>query len=326
MSRLQKQFLWGSLIILALAIGTGTHAWRDRYELRRTGMLRRATACAALLDVEFHTAPARRAPRMRIARIFSRSPNGLEALRATDPRICCADLVRALPDGRLILLLESKASRVSGHLELGQVYAADYDDNALQSTLRTGIPSVNGPLKTDHGVCIIGFARIGETLPARDLLVLEVSADDWSSVLWLTTLEAAGAVLFALGFPLGTAAVLAHRYRIYRELHEMEIRHQMLIEQLPAVTYIAEPGADGRWLFVSPQIKKLLGYTAEEWATNPQFHRDSFYAEDREAVLRGRIEGGRRAPDVSAGVSAAHARRPDHLVSRRGAIAAGKRR
>ena len=36
-------------------------------------------------------------------------------------------------------------------------------------------------------------------------------------------------------------------------LEEAEGRYRTLVEQLPAVSYIAEPGAKGTWQYVSPQ-------------------------------------------------------------------------
>src|SRR5439155_10982594 len=48
-----------------------------------------------------------------------------------------------------------------------------------------------------------------------------------------------------------------------------EKRYRALVDRVPAVVYEAEFGVDGRWLFVSPQIEQLLGYTPEEWCADP---------------------------------------------------------
>jgi PAS domain-containing protein len=37
-----------------------------------------------------------------------------------------------------------------------------------------------------------------------------------------------------------------------------------LLERVPAIVYIAEPGATGRFQYVSPQIESILGFTAAE--------------------------------------------------------------
>jgi two-component system cell cycle sensor histidine kinase/response regulator CckA len=49
---------------------------------------------------------------------------------------------------------------------------------------------------------------------------------------------------------------------------ETEAKYRLLVEQVAAITYIAELGMQGRWLYVSPQVEQMLGFTAEEWLTN----------------------------------------------------------
>src|SRR5438094_16166 len=48
---------------------------------------------------------------------------------------------------------------------------------------------------------------------------------------------------------------------------EAEIKYRMLIEQVAAISYIAELGVQGQWLYVSPQIETMFGYSADEWAS-----------------------------------------------------------
>ena len=42
----------------------------------------------------------------------------------------------------------------------------------------------------------------------------------------------------------------------------------MLVEQVNAITYIAEIGIDAQWFYVSPQVETILGYTPEEWMSH----------------------------------------------------------
>ena len=46
---------------------------------------------------------------------------------------------------------------------------------------------------------------------------------------------------------------------------EAEAKYRMLVEQVNAITYIAEIGIHGQWFYVSPQVEAILGYTPEEW-------------------------------------------------------------
>ena len=43
-----------------------------------------------------------------------------------------------------------------------------------------------------------------------------------------------------------------------RALEQSERRHRLLIEQIPAASYVRHP--DGETLFISPQIEGILGY------------------------------------------------------------------
>ena len=37
---------------------------------------------------------------------------------------------------------------------------------------------------------------------------------------------------------------------------------------MAAVSYVAELGANGQWLYVSPQVETILGYSIDEWLAN----------------------------------------------------------
>jgi diguanylate cyclase (GGDEF)-like protein/PAS domain S-box-containing protein len=58
-----------------------------------------------------------------------------------------------------------------------------------------------------------------------------------------------------------------------------------LVERLPAISYVAEPGAEGRWRYVSPQIEELLGYSREEWLADPHMWARCIHPDDRARVL-----------------------------------------
>ena len=49
--------------------------------------------------------------------------------------------------------------------------------------------------------------------------------------------------------------------------------------------YSSETGATGRWLYVSPQIETLLGFTPEEWTSNPNLWYQQIHPEDREYAI-----------------------------------------
>jgi len=65
---------------------------------------------------------------------------------------------------------------------------------------------------------------------------------------------------------------------------EAEARYRTLVEQLAAVTYIARLGLEGEWLYVSPQIWTMLGYTPEEWLADPTMWLRRIHPDDRALV------------------------------------------
>jgi PAS domain S-box-containing protein len=66
-----------------------------------------------------------------------------------------------------------------------------------------------------------------------------------------------------------------------------EAQYRQLLEQVPAITYIAERGADGRWHYVSPQIEHILGFTPAEWMADPLRWRKQVHPDDLELALAG---------------------------------------
>lgn len=50
---------------------------------------------------------------------------------------------------------------------------------------------------------------------------------------------------------------------------QTEAKYRSLVEQLPAVVYLGEYGEEGDWLYISPQIERVIGLTPEEWLAHP---------------------------------------------------------
>ncbi|MCU1272063.1 MAG: hypothetical protein JWN74_3357 [Acidobacteriaceae bacterium] len=89
------------------------------------------------------------------------------------------------------------------------------------------------------------------------------------------------------GKPAGTIGVavdISERSKDERARDQAETLYQSLVEQLSAVTYIAELGLEGNWRFVSPQIKKLLGYSPSEWLADSTSWIRHVHPDDHEVV------------------------------------------
>jgi len=85
----------------------------------------------------------------------------------------------------------------------------------------------------------------------------------------------------------GTIAVavdVSERKRNERARQDAETLYRSLVEQLSAVTYIAELGLEGEWLFVSPQMESLLGYSSAEWLADSANWIRHVHPEDHQIV------------------------------------------
>src|SRR5215831_17639750 len=58
---------------------------------------------------------------------------------------------------------------------------------------------------------------------------------------------------------------ISERLKAERAHLETEAKYKMFVEQVAAVSYIAEVGLHGKWHYVSPQVETIFGYTPEEW-------------------------------------------------------------
>src|SRR4030095_15884671 len=64
-------------------------------------------------------------------------------------------------------------------------------------------------------------------------------------------------------------------------IRKAETRYQTLVERIPVVTFIVSFEKRQREIYVSPQVEKLLGYTAEECIENPILWYQRLHPEDR---------------------------------------------
>jgi PAS domain-containing protein len=84
-----------------------------------------------------------------------------------------------------------------------------------------------------------------------------------------------------------------------RELQDAETQYRLLVEEIPAATYVWSVDR-GQTVFASPQMEEMLGYTVEEWLRTPNFWLSIVHPEDRERAAREARRDprvGRRAAD-----------------------------
>ena len=77
---------------------------------------------------------------------------------------------------------------------------------------------------------------------------------------------------------------LAEQARTQQRLRRSQARYRELFQQLPAVVYLEVHALGGSWVYESPRVADLLGYTPEE-SGRPGFWKTRLHPEDRERVL-----------------------------------------
>jgi PAS domain S-box-containing protein len=74
------------------------------------------------------------------------------------------------------------------------------------------------------------------------------------------------------------------RKRAEAALQETEARYRALVEQIPAIAYTDSAEQIGQTLYISPQLKTMVGYDPEAWITDNDFWLKIMLPEDRERV------------------------------------------
>ncbi len=79
---------------------------------------------------------------------------------------------------------------------------------------------------------------------------------------------------------------VTERARAEADVREAESRYRSLVERLPAIVYLAVFGEVAPWLYVSPRIEQVLGFTPEEWQADPGIWLRQVHPDDRDRVMQ----------------------------------------
>ena len=82
---------------------------------------------------------------------------------------------------------------------------------------------------------------------------------------------------------------LTERTKEFRHTKEQlrlaESKYRALVEHIPAITYMAALDDAAARLYISPQIVSILGFSPDEWLSDPESWVKQFHPEDRKRVL-----------------------------------------
>lgn len=111
----------------------------------------------------------------------------------------------------------------------------------------------------------------------------------WLDERWGLYASGAGTVLFAGVFLAATGLLVLWVSRLLDRVEagrqELELGYRQLVEQLPLVVYVDELTDNSANIYTSPQVEPMLGYTVEEWVSDPDLFVKVLHPDDRERVL-----------------------------------------
>ncbi|MGC9504664.1 PAS domain S-box protein [Baaleninema sp.] len=79
---------------------------------------------------------------------------------------------------------------------------------------------------------------------------------------------------------------ITDRKQAENRLRHSEAQYRTLVEQIPAAVYTAALDETSTTLYISNQIERMLGYTAQEWIENPHLWYERLHPDDRDVVLQ----------------------------------------
>ncbi|MTV24153.1 EAL domain-containing protein [Nitriliruptoraceae bacterium ZYF776] len=73
----------------------------------------------------------------------------------------------------------------------------------------------------------------------------------------------------APAYAIGMTEDITEQRQLEEQLREAESTFRLLVEQSPAVVYVAPTDLTRRWHYISPQLQRTIGVSAEEWLADP---------------------------------------------------------
>jgi diguanylate cyclase (GGDEF)-like protein/PAS domain S-box-containing protein len=132
----------------------------------------------------------------------------------------------------------------------------------------------------DHEATILTYRRDGTTAWSR--VNLTPARDEAGAVVeWIAVVDDVTEGVEALD---RLAAAEDRQGMLLRDLEEAESRYRCLVEQIPAVTYVADWAEVPDLRYVSPQIEELLGWPPEAFIADQELWYRCVHPEDRDRL------------------------------------------
>ena len=178
-------------------------------------------------------------------------------------------IFQSTPDGRFIKVNPSMA----------RMYGYDSPEDMIES-----ITDISSQLYVDSEFRSSVRSRLANGEKITGLELYEYRKDGskfWTSMNAQAIHGADGNILYYEG----TVEDITSRKEMAAKRKEAETLYRTLVEQTSIVVYRDAPDASGSTLYISPQIESLLGYSANEWLSEPDFWKKAVHPQDLPRVL-----------------------------------------
>jgi PAS domain S-box-containing protein len=190
------------------------------------------------------------------------------------------DLIRSLihTAPSVILCLSPEGRILEFNPEAERLYGRKRDDVLGQNYLELFLPQeAREPVLKNINKALAGASSRGYENP--------VKAADGSERILTWNVDR---LLDNQGRPMGIIAIgqdITERVRMEDELRKRETHRALVLSSLPMAFYTAQPFGDYGGTWVSEQIYRISGYTAEQFSADIHLWASRLHPEDRERVL-----------------------------------------
>lgn len=194
-------------------------------------------------------------------------------------RMACRRALAQDPDCEFVLF-EAETGREGlqlAHAQKLDCVLLDYhlpDMNGLEflAELRDDLGKIPVPVMMLTGADNASIAVEAMKRGAQDYLIKDVNRQ---------YLELLSAVIQRV---LRERRTLMEKKQAEENLVQAEAKYRFLVEQIPAITYTTALDVPGKLLYISPQVSQL-GFSSEEWLTDPEGLLNQIHPEDRTLML-----------------------------------------
>ena len=168
-----------------------------------------------------------------------------------------------IDDGWMSELINQRVSCVISQPEEGSLFDVEVTPVLAETEQLIAVPVVGK--EDDLLASLLVFTEAGDEPDAADLAHLELLAS-------------------MMSVAIDNSIQLSENRRVEEDLEKSVATYRTLVEQIPAITYIATLDRS-RILFVSPQVEDILGYQQEDFLANQEIWSQQIHHEDRDRVI-----------------------------------------